>query len=151
MPEIELIGGEKLQEFIDDVKNARLGDIEVGFFKTAKYPDGTSVAQVAATHEFGAPTVPQRPFFRQAIRKMERPAQLPRIVRKLVDRRTMTMPRVGYERIGQYAANQIQERIVLLRKPPNSPETIRRKGSSNPLIDVGAMRTAVSWRVKWRG
>lgn len=64
---------------ISDLKNSkRLSEIakkagkkrlEVGFFETAKYPDGTSVAVVAAANEFGNPAVgvPSRPFFRNAI------------------------------------------------------------------------------------
>ena len=32
--------------------------------------------------------------------------------------------------------------------PPNSEKTIKKKGSSKTLIDTGAMRNAVSYRVK---
>lgn len=32
--------------------------------------------------------------------------------------------------------------------PPNSPETIRRKGSANPLIDTGSMRKAITYVVR---
>lgn len=32
--------------------------------------------------------------------------------------------------------------------PPNSPETVKRKGSSNPLIDTGAMRKAITYVVR---
>lgn len=32
--------------------------------------------------------------------------------------------------------------------PPNTPETIRRKGSSRPLIDTGAMRAAVTYVIR---
>lgn len=32
--------------------------------------------------------------------------------------------------------------------PPNSPETIRRKGSENPLIDTGSMRKAITYVVR---
>ena len=49
--------------------------------------------------------------------------------------------------VGASAAAAVQHSIVRLREPPNSPYTIARKGSSNPLIDTGTMRTAVSWVV----
>lgn len=47
--------------------------LKVGFFEGAKYPDGTSVAMVAAIQEFGAPgaplgPIPPRPYFRTMIR-----------------------------------------------------------------------------------
>lgn len=32
--------------------------------------------------------------------------------------------------------------------PPNSPETVRRKGSANPLIDTGSMRKAITYVVR---
>ncbi len=31
---------------------------------------------------------------------------------------------------------------------PNAPETIKRKGSSRPLIDTGALRKAITWLVR---
>ena len=55
-------------------KNASKKTLEVGFFETARYPDGTSVAGVAAANEFGNPSggVPSRPFFRNAIAENDR-------------------------------------------------------------------------------
>ena len=38
-----------------------------GWYSTSKYPDGTPVATVAVTQEYGASFIPQRPFFRTAI------------------------------------------------------------------------------------
>ena len=38
-----------------------------GWYSTSKYPDGTQVATVAVTQEYGAGFIPTRPFFRPAI------------------------------------------------------------------------------------
>ena len=59
-------GSEALEKLAGQIKKSK---IEVGFFESAKYPDGTSVAYVAAIQEFGNPkgSVPSRPFFRNAI------------------------------------------------------------------------------------
>lgn len=59
-------GSEALEKLADQIKKSKL---EVGFFESAKYPDGTSVAYVAAIQEFGNPAGnnPSRPFFRNAI------------------------------------------------------------------------------------
>ena len=59
-------GSEALEKLADQIKKSKL---EVGFFESAIYPDGTPVAYVAATHEFGNPAeyIPSRPFFRNAI------------------------------------------------------------------------------------
>lgn len=51
------------------------------------------------------------------------------------------------QKLGILAQGDIQEEITNLRSPPNSPVTIARKGSSNPLIDTGEMRGAVTYKV----
>ena len=41
-------GGKKLQEFIRKAKTADgIRDVEIGFYSTAKYKDGTAVTNVA--------------------------------------------------------------------------------------------------------
>ena len=61
-------GGKKLNAFIRKAKNAKsVKEIQVGFFSSAKYPDGTPVAAVAAWNEFGTKRIKERPFFRNAI------------------------------------------------------------------------------------
>lgn len=52
------------------------------------------------------------------------------------------------ERVGMWAVGQIQARIAAGIAPPNAESTIRRKGSSTPLIDVGALRSAISYKVE---
>ena len=66
-------GGQKLNAILLKAEKARIKRVRVGFFSTAKYDDGTSVANVAGIQEFGAPAVgiPERPFFRQSIAIME--------------------------------------------------------------------------------
>ena len=59
-------GSKALEKLADQIKKSKL---EVGFFESATYPDGTPVAYVAAIQEFGNPAgnIPSRPFFRNAI------------------------------------------------------------------------------------
>ena len=66
----------------------------------------------------------------------------------MVDPQTMEVGRREGNLIGAYAADVIQQRIVDLKDPPNSPITILLKGSSNPLIDQGHMRQSVTWEVE---
>lgn len=49
--------------------------------------------------------------------------------------------------IGAVAAGATQQYITDLQTPPNAPSTIEKKGSSNPLIDTGSMRSSVTWKV----
>lgn len=48
------------------LKELESKEIKVGFFETAKYPDGTPIAYVASIQEFGHGPIPPRPFMRPA-------------------------------------------------------------------------------------
>jgi hypothetical protein len=50
-------------------------------------------------------------------------------------------------RVGVVAVASVQRYMTELRTPPNAPSTIKRKGSSNPLIDSGAMRQSVTYKI----
>ena len=62
-------GGDKLQRALDRIaKNlSKAASVEIGFAENATYPDGTSVALVAALNEFGTGKIPPRPFFRNMV------------------------------------------------------------------------------------
>ena len=166
-------GGRRLQKLFKTALRGGVSEVEVGFFSTARYPDGTQVAAVAAWNEFGTKRggqvhSPERPFFRQAIKAMRRGVEA--IQRRGIDPERMVVDQNLANRLGAYAQGQIQESIVSLKTPPNAPATIaakRRKlhgkkprtsvgvggnavsvSESNPLIDSGTMRLAVTWRVK---
>ncbi len=63
-----------------------------------------------------------------------------------VNRDEMTM-REALEILGTKAASDVQEMIVEVSAPPNTAETIRGKGSSNPLIDTGHLRQQITHQV----
>lgn len=51
------------------------------------------------------------------------------------------------EKVGVAAVGKVQKYMTDLKNPPNAPSTIRKKGSSNPLIDSGALRSSVTYKV----
>lgn len=51
------------------------------------------------------------------------------------------------EAVGVVAAGAVKVYMTELKTPPNAASTIRKKGSSNPLIDTGAMRQSVTHQV----
>ena len=53
-----------------------------------------------------------------------------------------------YQRVGSYCVSRIQEFLTDLKKPANHPFTIKRKHSSNPLIDTGNLRQSIVWRLE---
>ena len=50
-------------------------------------------------------------------------------------------------KIGVTAVGLVQKYMTDLRTPPNAASTIKKKGSSNPLIDSGALRQSVSYKI----
>ena len=51
------------------------------------------------------------------------------------------------EQLGAMAVGEVQKYVTELDTPPNAPSTIRQKGSSNPLINTGALRQSITYEV----
>lgn len=65
---------DSIEDFLNNVASQLDSkQLKVGFIDGATYPDGTPVAMVAATNEYGRPenNQPPRPFFRNAIAEHE--------------------------------------------------------------------------------
>lgn len=112
-------------------------------------PSGLPVVQLGAIHEFGSAdgNIPERSFLRSTMESKRREHNA--IIRKL-GRSVMTGrqdPRVALEQLGMVAAANVQETIADGVPPPNAPATVRRKGSSKPLVDTGALRQAITHQV----
>lgn len=148
--------GAGLPALVRRVERAQRGPkaVKVGFPRGNVRPD---IVQIAIWNHFGTKggasgggwggPIPPRPFItlavwnnRRALRTHIRAAAL-RIVRGEGD------VRVELGRLGVYATGLIQKQIADGVPPPNSPITIRMKGSSKPLIDTGRMRGAITWDI----
>ena len=146
---VKTVGGDRFREALGKAGKGGIGHLDVGFFATAKYPDGTQVAAVAAWNEFGTTNeadethIPERPFFRQAVDESE--DEVLALLKAGTDPERGVVTPAMADRIGAYLQGQIQQKIVALREPPNAPSTVKAKGSSNPLIDDGVMLGSVSW------
>lgn len=125
MAALELKGGDRLDAYLAKLaaKYAKHGKVRAGFVEGATYPDGTSVATVAAIVNFGAPgaKIPPRPFFSNYVRA-DSPSWgglLAGYLRKTdgdVDRSLGLM--------GVYIAGGIRQAIVDMNSPPLSPITL---------------------------
>ena len=121
--------------------------VEVGFYAKSRYTDGTPVPNVAAWNEFGAPRagIPERPFMQPAVDESVDDIRL--LLGSEIDRNRMVIDQDTADKIGLLLQAAIQEKIVKVRFPWNSPATIAKKrGSDNPLIDTGKMRTSVTYK-----
>lgn len=134
---------------VKKLKGLRGTTVVVGLMGGAAhvYDDGTTVVSVAAFNEFGTSTIPARPFIRSTMDEQRQ--NIGDLVQKLAGR--IADGKIDRDRaarfLGEFAKSKIQKKIVDLREPPNAQSTIDSKGSSNPLIDTGAMRQAVTYAV----
>lgn len=141
-------GGDRMERKLRELaqKVGRSPVVRVGFLEGATYPDGTSVAMVAAVQNFGSMVrgIPPRPFFTNMIRDKspEWGEKLARVMRAN-----------GYdahrslEQMGQGIAGQLQQSIVDTNAPPLADKTIARKGFAKPLIDSSNMINSVDSEV----
>lgn len=100
----------------------------------------------AVWNEFGTKDIPERPFLRNTMKDNKR------LYVKILKKGAKSIVRGEYNidtalsRLGIQIQGDIQNSILTLKSPPNKAATIRKKGSSNPLIDKGKMRGAVTWQ-----
>lgn len=126
---------------------SRATEVQVGFLENATYPDGTSVALIAAINEFGAPSrgQPPRPFFRRMV--AAKSPEWPSAIADLLKANDFDANRT-LEQVGAAIKGQLQQSIVDLVDPALKPSTVARKGFDKPLIDTGHMLKSVDYRVK---
>lgn len=95
---------------------------------------------------WGGP-IPPRPFLLNAMRKNRAKylEQMRKGAKAII--RGQAQVATILRRLGIEATGDVQNEIVDLRSPPNSPTTIKMKGSSNPLIDTKEMHNKVTWKV----
>ena len=118
----------------------------------AGFPAGqtdTDIVDRAIWNHYGTSRgIPPRPFMLNAIRKNRRVLlQGLKDIAEGVFRGETTLE-IEMTKLGAFAQGLIQKEITDLKDPPNAPATIKAKGSSNPLIDSGEMRAAVTWKVE---
>lgn len=132
-------GGDKLKAALGQIaKNLSTGGtLRVGFLENATYPDGTSVAMVAAIQEFGAPKagIPPRPFFRNMI--AEKSPEWPAAVGEALKDSDYDGEK-ALELTGQGISGQLRQSIADTSTPPLSPVTLmlRKMKAENPDLQV---------------
>jgi hypothetical protein len=141
-------GGEQLDKYLSELskKMANPGTLRVGFLENQTYPDGTSVATVAAIQNFGAPArgVPPRPFFSNMV--ASKSASWGNDLRSVLRRNGMN-GKAALETMGVVIAGQLKDSIQETNSPPLASKTIARKGFDKPLVDTGVMLQSPSSEV----
>jgi len=153
MASVTLTGGDGLEAKLKELAGklgAKKREVRVGFFENAKYPDGTSVATIAAIQNFGAPSrgIPPRPFFSNmvAAKSPGWPDSFVRIMKANEYDLDLSL-----NLLGGGIAGQLRQSIKDTNSPPLSPVTVRKKGFAKPLIDTAVMFQSVDFEVTGAG
>lgn len=110
---------------------------EVRFLKSGS---GYAELGVTAAHKIN---IPARPWLAPGV-AAGNDQYIKIIERELADGGT---PESALMKVGVVAVGKVQKYMTDLKTPPNAPSTIRKKGSSNPLIDSGQLRSSVTFKV----
>lgn len=140
--------GVKFQKMLKELADK---EVRVGFqHGKATEEDGTDICDIAAWNELGTVHIPARPFLRQSVDD-----NLSKINNFLRQKKKDLVRGVSAEQvlkeIGIFQKDLIQEKITDGSFAPNAPSTVRKKGSSKPLIDTGRMRQSVNYEIKAKG
>jgi len=109
---------------------------------------GLNMAEIAAQNEFGTSKIPARPFmttsFDENIEKISNLIQ--RQYKEVQEGKKSARKALTF--IGVVVQDLIKGKIRSILNPPNSPVTIKIKGSSKPLIDFGQMIQSVRYKIE---
>jgi hypothetical protein len=142
-------GGDKLAAALAKISRgmSQPALLRVGFLSNAKYPDGKSVAMIAAINEWGAPSrgQPPRPFFRNMVKSKSK--EWPKAIADLLKANDYdAVKTLGIT--GEAIGGQLRQSIIDTNEPPLAPSTIKKKGFSKPLIDTSVMINSINHEVK---
>jgi len=128
-------GGAKLQSYLAELakKADRSAVVSAGIPADAKYPDGTSVAMIAAIQEWGAPSrgIPPRPFFRPMVAEGEQHwgSDVANWLKAKNYDAVAALTEVGHQ-----MEDELRESIIAVTSPALSPVTLllRERFWTNP-------------------
>ena len=149
---------DKIRERLDlAVEGFEHAQARVGWFPTAKYEDGTPVAEVAVKNEFGDPGahIPPRPFMRPTFdANKDKWTKIVQDGARQVVKGNVQATEV-LEAVGLQAAGDVKAMISSIWSPPLAQMTIDRRAAryksgevtkslEKPLVDTGLLLATVS-------
>ncbi len=155
--------GKKLKKMPEELGKL---EVAVGIQEGEKYPDGTSVLDVAMWNELGTETIPSRPFIRDSVDNHV--GEIQELVKLTAEKLLKGIPLEGaLEGLGAFQAGLIQEEIRhgnfqknaaitvhggwMKNKRSGKPVYVKGKKSDAPLIDTGRLRQSVHYVIREKG
>lgn len=126
-------------------------EVAVGFqHGDATEEDGTDICDIVAWNELGTEHIPSRPFLRKSVDENEDE------INEFIDHKASELMNGAsaeqtLKDIGIFQKELIQDKIEEGDFVPNAESTIRKKGSTHPLIDKGNMKNSVNYWIRQKG
>ena len=139
------------QRFFRELAELKDLEVRVGFQRgDASEEDGTDMCDVAAYNELGTDHIPARPFIRQSVDDNE--SKINSFLKEEVKGFTQGKSAEQIlKEIGIFQKDLMQDKITSGSFEPNAASTIKKKGSSKPLVDTGRMRQSVNYVIQKKG
>nr|WP_304956395.1 hypothetical protein [uncultured Acetatifactor sp.] len=139
------------RKFFRELGELKKMEVRIGFQRgDAQEEDGTDMCDVAAYNELGTEHIPARPFIRQSVDDNE--SKINSFLKEEVKDFThgKSAEQILKE-IGIFQKDLMQDKITSGSFAPNADSTIKKKGSSKPLVDTGRMRQSVNYVIQKKG
>ena len=134
---------------VREFSKAKTPHVKIGVLSSAPKDKKTkaNLASIAGFNEFGTSDIPPRPFMAQTfdLNVFEVKTFIQNECGKIIDLKQTIPGALG--RIGLFYQSKTQQQITEGKFAPNAPFTIKKKGSSKPLIDTGRLRQSISHEV----
>ena len=139
------------QRFFRELAELKELEVRVGFQRgKSQEEDGTDMCDVAAFNELGTDHIPARPFIRQSVDDNE--SKINSFLKEEVkDFAQGKSAEQILKEIGIFQKDLMQDKITSGSFAPNAEFTIKKKGSSKPLVDTGRMRQSVNYVIQKKG
>lgn len=132
-----------IEKALKDFMTGEFVTVGVHQDKNARTGDELNNAEIGAIQEFGTEHIPARPWLAPGVNSGNE--EYLKIISAAAENDEPLS--VALERVGVVAASKVQIYMTELKSPANAPSTIKKKKSSNPLIDTGALRSSVTYKV----
>jgi len=141
------LGLSKIEKKLNLVDGSGLA---VGVFHDAKDEEGTQVAEYAAANEFGVQSknIPERSFMRSTFdENFQKYVDITGGDVEAMAENSIEAVRMLFD-LGAEMTNDIKRKIKSNIPPANTPETkAAKRGGNKTLIDTGAMRNSIKFRI----
>lgn len=111
--------------------------------------NGVSVQEYAIFNEYGTSHIPSRPFFRLSVGTQKAQNEIREYLNAQIENIVSggLTGQGAYDNLGTFVVQKIKKTIMSGNFAPNDAKTIKRKGSSTPLIDTHSLYNSISYEI----